>query len=218
MRGWILRKNYTNLREAAKVLQLAWRERKHKSGASQELSLNTLNSIAVAVAAEEKKNQLRSSSNSGSGGSSTMESVGNAQAIRQKVRRLSAERQQIHNNTTTTTTINTNTSTTGRSMSTTVSAVPNSTQLLAAATLQAATRGMLARRSFASVRRQTMASLVIQKGLLHWYTQKGNTSIAGSNSGNGRLGSKRMRESGTSNGGSTSSSAAVPSSHTSTGV
>ena len=213
MRGWILRKNYTNLREAAKVLQLAWRERKHKSGASQELSLNTLNSIAVAVAAEEKKNQLRSSSNSGSGGSSTMESVGNAQAIRQKVRRLSAERKQIHNNTTTN-----NTSTTGRSMSTTVSAVPNSTQLLAAATLQAATRGMLARRSFASVRRQTMASLVIQKGLLHWYTQKGNTSIAGSNSGNGRLGSKRMRESGTSNGGSTSSSAAVPSSHTSTGV
>ena len=199
------------------MLQLAWRERKHKSGASQELSLNTLNSIAVTVAAEEKKNQLRnSSSNSGSGGSSAMESVGNAQAIRQKVRRLSAERQQIHNNTTTTT-INTNTSTTGRSMSTAVSAAPNSTQLLAAATLQAATRGMLARRSFASVRRQTMASLVIQKGLLHWYTQKGNTSIAGSNSGNGRLGSKRMRESGTSNSG-TSSSVAVPSSHTSTGV
>ena len=213
MRGWILRKNYTNLREAAKVLQLAWRERKHKSGASQELSLNTLNSIAVTVAAEEKKNQLRSSSNSGGDSISTMESVGNAQAIRQKVRRLSAERKQIHNNTTTN-----NTSTTGRSMSTTVSAAPNSTQLLAAATLQAATRGMLARRSFASVRRQTMASLVIQKGLLHWYTQKGNTSIANSNSGNGRLGSKRMRESGTSNGGSTSSSAAVPSSHTSTGV
>ena len=196
------------------MLQLAWRERKHKSGASQELSLNTLNSIAVTVAAEEKKNQLRSSSNSGGDSISTMESVGNAQAIRQKVRRLSAERKQIHNNTTTN-----NTSTTGRSMSTTVSAAPNSTQLLAAATLQAATRGMLARRSFASVRRQTMASLVIQKGLLHWYTQKGNTSIANSNSGNGRLGSKRMRESGSSsNNSSTSSSAAVPSSHTSTGV
>lgn len=28
VRGWLLRKNYTNLREAAKVLQVAWRERK----------------------------------------------------------------------------------------------------------------------------------------------------------------------------------------------
>jgi hypothetical protein len=48
---------------------------------------------------------------------------------------------------------------------------PNHAQLMAAATLQAATRGMLARRSlaFSSVRKQTMASLVIQKSLVKWW-------------------------------------------------
>eukprot|EP00981_Chlorochromonas_danica_P015686 scaffold14361_cov193-Ochromonas_danica.AAC.21 len=30
VRGWLLRKNYMNLREAARVLQSAWRDRKHK--------------------------------------------------------------------------------------------------------------------------------------------------------------------------------------------
>lgn len=38
----------------------------------------------------------------------------------------------------------------------------------AAATLQAATRGMLARRNFAVARRQALASLVIQRGLMQW--------------------------------------------------
>ena len=47
---------------------------------------------------------------------------------------------------------------------------PNAEQLQAAATLQAATRAMLARRkSFSSVRKQTMASLVIQKSLVKWW-------------------------------------------------
>ena len=39
----------------------------------------------------------------------------------------------------------------------------------AAATLQAAARGMIARKSFSSVRKQTMASLVIQKSLVKWF-------------------------------------------------
>ena len=30
VRGWLLRKNYVNLREAIKTLQIAWRERKRQ--------------------------------------------------------------------------------------------------------------------------------------------------------------------------------------------
>jgi hypothetical protein len=46
-------------------------------------------------------------------------------------------------------------------------------EMHAAATLQAATRAMLARKkSFANVKRQAMASLVIQKSLLQWWMQK----------------------------------------------
>ena len=45
-------------------------------------------------------------------------------------------------------------------------------ELHAAATLQAATRGMLARKSFSSIRKQTMASLVIQKSLVKWWNNK----------------------------------------------
>jgi hypothetical protein len=44
----------------------------------------------------------------------------------------------------------------------------------AAATLQRATRGMLARKSFRRVKRQAMASLVIQKSLFMWWVQKGS--------------------------------------------
>lgn len=55
---------------------------------------------------------------------------------------------------------------------------PNRAQLQAAATLQAATRGMLARRSFSSVRKQTMASLVIQKSLVKWWEHNKVGSLA----------------------------------------
>jgi hypothetical protein len=58
---------------------------------------------------------------------------------------------------------------------------PNRIQLEAAATLQAATRGMIARRSFSSVRRQTMASLVIQNSLVKWWE---HSRIRGSNEAN----------------------------------
>lgn len=40
VRGWLLRKNYINLREAAKVLQMAWREKK-KAGSSITVRLTS---------------------------------------------------------------------------------------------------------------------------------------------------------------------------------
>jgi hypothetical protein len=51
----------------------------------------------------------------------------------------------------------------------------------AAATLQAATRGMLARKSFRRVRMQTMASLVIQKSLFQWWVHKGASTSTSKN-------------------------------------
>lgn len=45
-------------------------------------------------------------------------------------------------------------------------------QANAAATLQAVTRGMIARKSFNRIRRQAMASLVIQKTFVDWWIQK----------------------------------------------
>jgi hypothetical protein len=138
VRGWILRKNYTNLREAARVLQLAWREKKHKSMPSQEINISALQ-----------------------GSSSNL--------LAQLGRKISATQQGAEPSPTSSTG-----SSGGRNSSDFTGAVaglhdPNPAQLMAAATLQAATRGMLARRSFSSVRKQTMASLVIQKSLVKWW-------------------------------------------------
>jgi hypothetical protein len=46
----------------------------------------------------------------------------------------------------------------------------------AAATLQAATRRMIARRSFANLHKHTMASLTIQRNLVRWWTRHSRSS------------------------------------------
>ncbi len=145
----MLRKNYTNLREAARVLQVAWREKKRnasgpptsaRAGSPPDLHamhahgggvrghhthLSTDSGSSVDVAGPNS-----SSSGSGSHGDGSNDSLKSG---------------------------------------------PNRAQLQAAATLQAATRGMLARRSFSSVRKQTMASLVIQKSLVKWWEHNKGT-------------------------------------------
>jgi hypothetical protein len=155
VRGWILRKNYTNLREAAKVLQGAWREKKqHRSMPSQEISVAMLRTgasptppsasigekrgpgrLIVHTAGEVGPTPLGSASSHGSHGSHGKIGGMDHSSVPMDLQE------------------------------------PNHAQLMAAATLQAATRGMLARRSlaFSSVRKQTMASLVIQKSLVKWW-------------------------------------------------
>ena len=96
VRGWLLRKNYINLREAAKTLQVAWREKKkqtEKVRTTQAIDSHTLSS-------------------SGS------------------------------------------------------SAVKPAT-MTAITAIQAATRGMIARKAFDKARVQAMSSLVFQKSLFH---------------------------------------------------
>lgn len=47
----------------------------------------------------------------------------------------------------------------------------NDVEERAAATLQAATRRMFARKSFANLHKQTLASITIQRNLVRWWTR-----------------------------------------------
>lgn len=100
VRTWLLRKNYTSLRDAARTLQVAWRERRSVS-AQKNLAFERSGPVKAGH----------------EGGEGLLRSAKSVDAC--------------------------------------------------AATLQAATRGMLARRSFQKARKQTMASLVI----FQWWVQ-----------------------------------------------
>ena len=200
VRGWILRKNYTNLREAAKVLQVAWREKRRVSipghGHHRIGSGGGGGGVGVGLAGGDggntsSENALKGGSGSGGGGGDVAKStigmssssgvrggsIGGAGPLptipehpRSSAAAATAHAQSL--------------------LLPPLLQDPNPAQLLAAATLQAATRGMIARRSFSSVRRQTMASLVIQKSLVKWWEHNkvGGGGIGGGSSGGGNVG------------------------------
>jgi hypothetical protein len=145
VRTWLLRKNYINLRDAARTLQVAWRGRKGdkpphlkscRRAPAMKTELETINECHKTDSLDSDGIHFRVSSDP------TM------------------ARASIGCNSTTSTEIG----------DTTSAKISNEK---AAATLQAATRGMLARKEFHHIKRQTMASLVIQKSLLQWWGQKG---------------------------------------------
>lgn len=109
----MLRKNYTNLRDAAKVLQVAWREKRR----SNQAALIDSNKTIITIGGERKLD------------------INKVDSI-------------IDNNN--------------------ISNDEMERKLQAAATLQAHTRGMIARKSFSSVRKQAMATIIIQKNLVKW--------------------------------------------------
>lgn len=139
VRTWLLRKNYINLRDAAKTLQVAWRGRKNDKSAPMSKSFRRIQQRELPTIDECIKvdNSARDS-------------------ISEGMYRDSCDNHSIVTNTQNPTPI------------------PHE-QVAAAATLQAATRGMLARKEFHDIKRQAMASLVIQKSLLHWWEHKGST-------------------------------------------
>ena len=128
VRAWILRKNYTNLRDAARVLQTAWRVKKNPS------DVHGTNRSGVLSPVNRKKRKT----------TEEYETEGITEAIPSSFR---------------------HTDTSG-SYSTNSSDRVSS----AAATLQAVTRGMLARKTFENAKRQGMASLIIQKTLVDWWS------------------------------------------------
>jgi len=159
VRGWLLRKNYINLREAARSLQLAWRERR-RSGHSQNLSHSSSTSSTGGNAASDRSGGAGSASTTGSQGAqdgSPMTSTllihpSEASAATNDINRTAFDSE--HSS--------------------------KEERDKAAATLQAATRRMIARRkSFSHLRKQTMASLTIQRNLVKWWTHARSSSGRG---------------------------------------
>lgn len=141
-----------NLREAAKVLQSAWREKKkshgHGSvdGTMSSSLLSPLNSIQMT-------NMTGDHEERGSSGQITSRSSYSEPSLSDSSHGLRGQ------------------------------LAPQGSDLdeaevmdRAAATLQAATRRMIARKSFSTIRKQTMASLVIQKNLLKWWVNNKQSS------------------------------------------
>ncbi len=163
VRGWLLRKNYTNLRDAAKVLQVAWREKKRVTTSS-----NTYNYMLQH-------------------GQDRAREYGRVRIQQQGG--LSLDSDTVDSSTDFSMSF-CDTPTLGSSSTRPFdfadgglgghSSEHHQRELQAAATLQAATRAMIARRrSFSSVRKQTMASLVIQKSLVKWYVLSKTASAGG---------------------------------------
>lgn len=157
VRAWLLRKNYINLRESAKVLQGFWRDKKK--------GMNTNNGMQTTrYSSEIRKRPRQSDDQIDSEGGNSLDTMGsNANASSSLIIRRSPvdkklvsiqkqKRDEVSN--------------TNRH----ISSIDRENQ--AAATLQAATRGMIARKSFSRLRRQAMASLIIQKSCLNWWNRK----------------------------------------------
>lgn len=167
VRGWLLRKNYVNLREAARSLQLAWREKKSK--------LNHPSHLHHGPSSAQQQQSPRMNGNHNSDRNYPNNGHGaNAGPY-------------VSNNRPTVGATHFSEST-GARKSGVGGSGPSDADLeeedrmnleeRAAATLQAATRRMIARKSFANLHKQTMASLTIQRNLVRWWTRFSNTNVA----------------------------------------
>ena len=188
VRGWLLRKNYVNLRDAAKTLQLAWRKKNSQQQQQQlqqtklsipqgylnvdkneeQKSFYNINSPPLASTMDSKNSipldDCRSAEtippNSGhdpTGGISIGSFTQNIiESKGDEDNQMELDERSVRQS--------------NGSADTVVSTKYSSdticdSHIEAAEMLQAVTRGMLARKSFSFLRRQTMASLIIQRGL-----------------------------------------------------
>ena len=138
-----MRKNFNNLRQAAKVLQSAWRERKKQESSVSSASSSSTKSMTV------HNNESLELSKVSNKLNNTSSSFANAHG---SIKNEYSNNNMSHS-------VNTN------------NEYEEADKHHAAATLQAATRRMIARKSFESVRKQTMASLVIQRHFTKWWEQ-----------------------------------------------
>jgi hypothetical protein len=174
VRGWLLRKNFLNLRSAAKKIMSAWRVRSKRgpnahSGSGKLSAIQQLPSIqeesmdmdtdspllaAFLASSRDEDNNIISSKYNYTMGPAVENDVGDISGNSDHA-------------------------------SLTGSNVVDKDE--AASKLQAVTRGVIARKSFASLRRQAVASIVIQKSLMHWWVHKDTHSIDAAESSNGQL-------------------------------
>lgn len=172
VRAWILRKNYINLRDSAKILQGFWRERRkgvalHHTDTSIIARPYVVPVLGPIHSSDAEDNGLWSPSLSSMtqlDGMIIQDSVGNGDVTHlfsgpfDRTGILLPFREISSNSVVNELERKTN----------------SERQVNAAATLQAVTRGMLARKSFRRIRRQAMASIVIQKSFVNWWAKKGN--------------------------------------------
>jgi hypothetical protein len=140
VRTWLLRKNYTNLRDAAKTLQVAWRG--HRSATLRDKHVSAHLKCKTVLHTAESDSNIECTERTESSRNCVGMNNKASEGLQERPERLQG------------------------SHSKSIDAC--------AATLQAATRGMLARRSFQRAKKQTMASLVI----FQWWVQsKSKTNI-----------------------------------------
>lgn len=194
VRGWMLRKNYVNLRDAAKILQVAWRgKKKHdRSGRSKPSCDSRSDCGNEGASTEPVKGSTHASQSQRVHISPSLPTAQSTEYDRSTAMSMSSSRspspslsvRRLSDAQGSTTSAVTSTSITPYSSRPNserfylsyLNGDPDSLRLReehAAATLQAATRAMIARKkSFIQAKRQAMASLVIQKSFLHWWVTK----------------------------------------------
>ena len=200
VRGWLLRKNYINLRHSARTLQQAWRERKKsynpKSHSNEQIvslnggqtsNISTANNNFIsnqspggqnmALLTETRNNNNNNNSNNEEEEFNLDEysftSFGSGNKSNNN-RHLSITDPLL------VTAVDENSHTHHASMFETTNFLSSTLHVKAGAgivSLQAATRGMIARKAFSNIRKQAMASVVIQKSLVqHWQQQESNNN------------------------------------------
>jgi IQ calmodulin-binding motif len=213
VRGWLLRKNYVNLRDAAKTLQVAWREKRSQNRLSgggggtgtgshrqpiesengqrlQSIPMAKIMDSSTSISRKSTRETVsmsisRSPSPSRSPPDNRSTSLSSSSYIRAP-----------HDSIVLTGHSPTSTSTPPDSLMSSqrtltaknsFTSAADEREMHAAATLQAATRAMLARKkSFTHAKRQALASLVIQKSFLHWWVSKDPSNWLGDDTGRKR--------------------------------
>lgn len=173
VRGWLLRRNFVNLRNATMTLQSAWRERgkrphqrrrgtvSGKRSLSSDTNDDSGSTDAVSSVVITSRDMLLAAGaqdtigGAGSGGLDVKSPVDVFDADAEAELRVKNARRRLSEPDSATAAVPLQ--------------QPQPEVDSAVATLQALTRGMLARKSFRNIRRQAMASLVIQRSLVEWW-------------------------------------------------
>jgi len=201
VRGWFVRKNYINLREAARIIQVAFREKKralqlkglsikgnidddnddeNKTILNIDCYANTTTSTASSNITSTLNQQhplldeveLTYSHDDYDNNYNNKKKKGILHLKNDKFYNYDINNNNYNNNNkihhnTNSIDINDNYNIINMNLG-------DEKKLQAAATLQAITRGMIARKAFNSIRKHTTASIVIQKTLVKWWIQKNN--------------------------------------------
>lgn len=166
VRAWLLRKNYINLRDAAMTLQVAWRERKSKPRPLYHVRMGTGPRMPSVM--EEFKEDDGDSNTVNPMALVSGTASNRIESLKRKVNELDENHLDMGDN--------------GvrvvfnEHKNAYSSDVVGNSDTIASTRLQALTRGMLARKSFGVLKKQAIASLVIQRSVGEWWGRSMNSN------------------------------------------